>query len=325
MKALFLFFCICIVTSCTSQYEFEDKIYQCTKETYQTAGVNSDQLLNEFENYFLEKKYLKNTSTDSYALLIESILPPNQLQFSIPKDLENKLMALPMMNQNCTALNVDSVELGQSRFYEVIQDISKNYQIISKTGNLDSENFFKKMLHVFKKEDFEHPLFKIIFYHLLSAHSSMNKHFEENKGVLTQLPPWPKDEPDLTKLQERNVYTVKVNSKDEIFARGKRIKSTDLKNQVKEFISNPNQNIELAEYSYKAVISLKNDRGTTYKVYIDVLNEIKAAYNELRNEKAMELYNQPYERLEKTKQKEIRMKIPLIISESEPTSYGEEG
>ncbi len=33
----------------------------------------------------------------------------------------------------------------------------------------------------------------------------------------------------------------------------------------------------------KAVISLKNDRETDYKVYIAVQNELVAAYNELRN------------------------------------------
>ena len=33
----------------------------------------------------------------------------------------------------------------------------------------------------------------------------------EDKGVLTVLPPWYDDEPDITKLNERNVYAVLVN------------------------------------------------------------------------------------------------------------------
>jgi biopolymer transport protein ExbD len=160
---------------------------------------------------------------------------------------------------------------------------------------------------------------------LLSAHCSINKHFEENKGVLTQLPSWSEEEPDITKLQERNVYSVLVNSKNEILARGKKINLNDLKNNAKEFISNPKKKPELAESSTKAIISLKNDRGTKYQVYINVLNELKAAYNELRNEKALELHNLPYEKLEKSQQKEIRKMIPLVISEAEPTAFEEEG
>ena len=40
----------------------------------------------------------------------------------------------------------------------------------------------------------------------------------------------------------------------------------------------------------KAVISLKNDRETDYKVYIAVQNELVAAYNVLRNREFARLY-----------------------------------
>ena len=53
-------------------------------------------------------------------------------------------------------------------------------------------------------------------------------------------------------------------------------------------------------------------------------NEIKGAYNELRNEKAIELYKNDFENLSPEQQKEIRSMIPLVISEAEPTAFGEE-
>ena len=40
----------------------------------------------------------------------------------------------------------------------------------------------------------------------------------------------------------------------------------------------------------KAIISLKNDRETSYKVYIAVQNELVAAYNDLRNREFERLY-----------------------------------
>ena len=40
----------------------------------------------------------------------------------------------------------------------------------------------------------------------------------------------------------------------------------------------------------KGVISLKNDRGTSYKMYIAVQNELVAAYNFLRDRESQRLY-----------------------------------
>jgi len=40
----------------------------------------------------------------------------------------------------------------------------------------------------------------------------------------------------------------------------------------------------------KAIISLKNNRETSYKVYIAIQNELVAAYNELRNREFLRLY-----------------------------------
>lgn len=147
----------------------------------------------------------------------------------------------------------------------------------------------------------------------------------EDKGVLTTLPPWSDDEPDITKLKERNVYAVLVNANNELLVRNEPMQARNLRKNAKEFISNPENRPDYAEKPEKAIISLKNDRGTKYETYIEVLNELKGAYNELRNEMAERTHGKPYEFLEKADQKVIRNKIPLIISEAEPTAFGEEG
>ena len=43
-----------------------------------------------------------------------------------------------------------------------------------------------------------------------------------------------------------------------------------------------------------------------------------------RNEAAKRQYGKDFEFLEYSEQKEIRAKIPLVISEAEPTAFGEE-
>ncbi|MFT6321497.1 MAG: biopolymer transport protein ExbD [Granulosicoccus sp.] len=147
----------------------------------------------------------------------------------------------------------------------------------------------------------------------------------EDKGVLTVLPPWSDDEPDITKLNERNVYAVLVNANNELLVRNEPMSARDLRKNAKEFISNPENRPDYAEKPEKAIISLKNDRGTKYETYIEVLNELKGAYNELRNEMSERNHGKPYEFLDKVDQRVIRNKIPLIISEAEPTAFGEEG
>ncbi|MEM1121454.1 MAG: biopolymer transporter ExbD, partial [Bacteroidota bacterium] len=70
-----------------------------------------------------------------------------------------------------------------------------------------------------------------------------------------------------------------------------------------------------------AVVSLQNDRGTSYKVYLSVYNEVKAAYNEMWEEEANRRFCMAYLELPKSAQKEVRNVIPSIISESEPTEF----
>jgi len=147
---------------------------------------------------------------------------------------------------------------------------------------------------------------------------------EEDKSLLTKLPPWSDDEPDITKLKERNVYSIEVTVDNKILVRDKSMILVKLKENVKNFIANPNRNPDYAERPNKAIISLSNDKKTTYKVYLDVLYELKAAYNELRDELAMVKYGKHYEKLEREQQKEINSEIPMVISEAEPTAFGEE-
>jgi biopolymer transport protein ExbD len=147
----------------------------------------------------------------------------------------------------------------------------------------------------------------------------------EDKGIMVKLPPWSEEEPDITKLNKRNVFAVLVNAQNQLLVRGELEDITDLKERAKEFISNPKKREDLAEMPTKAIISLKNDRGTNYKTYLEVYNELKAAYNELWNEECRKMYGKDYsEDLPDHMRKEIRSKIPFVLSEAEPTAFGEE-
>jgi len=87
---------------------------------------------------------------------------------------------------------------------------------------------------------------------------------------------------------------------------------------------NPTRAENMAESPQKAIISLRNDRGTQYKTYLKVYNELKAAYTELRNTESQKRFQKDFEFLNRDQKKEIIKEIPLILSEAEPTAFGEE-
>jgi biopolymer transport protein ExbD len=146
----------------------------------------------------------------------------------------------------------------------------------------------------------------------------------EDKGVLVKLPPWSDEPPENIKLNTRNVYSVLVNANNELLVRGEPMEVVKLKENTKLFITNPEKRADLSEDPTKAIVSLKNDRGTKYKMYLEVYNELKAAYNEIWEEQAMIRFGKNLEELNKTQRQEISEAFPLVISEAEPTKFGEE-
>ena len=146
----------------------------------------------------------------------------------------------------------------------------------------------------------------------------------EDKGVLVLLPPWSNEAPKDVQIKSRNVFSVLVNANDQLLVRGEEMPIGQLRTTAKEFILNPNSRKDMSESPKKAIVSLKNDRGTHYFRYLEVYNELKAAYNELRDEMSQSRYGRYFADLDNDKRKIIISEIPLILSEAESTSFGEE-
>ena len=68
----------------------------------------------------------------------------------------------------------------------------------------------------------------------------------------------------------------------------------------------------------KGVISLQNDRGSQYQAYLQVQNELQAAYNELRNDLAKRKFNKEFKECSDAEQDAIKKIYPQRISEAEP-------
>lgn len=137
-----------------------------------------------------------------------------------------------------------------------------------------------------------------------------------DKGIGMLLPPPPDpNQPEVDiKIPERNIFKILANSQDKLLVENEPYVGTmdELKQQVKEFIlnfGNPgpegvevynslppslkafvNQSGRKPESSDdptagNAIVSFKANRGTSYDLYINVLDAVTAAYNEVYAER----------------------------------------
>ncbi|EMR00902.1 ExbD/TolR family protein [Cesiribacter andamanensis] len=145
------------------------------------------------------------------------------------------------------------------------------------------------------------------------------------KGLLIQLPPADTEITDV-KLKERNVFTVRINSADRLLVENEPLEDVyRLKQMVKDHVMNPRREGDKAESPEKAVISLKNDRGTSYDRFITVLDQLQGAYYEIYAERAGGLTAQEYRNLDRTDPRQLELYnkgkegIPMAISIAQPT------
>jgi len=175
---------------------------------------------------------------------------------------------------------------------------------------------------------------------------------EKDKGIARQLPPIepPTEKPPL--IKEKNLFIVNVNKNDQLLVEDELMDLKDLRQAAIEFLDNGGAPAGSPEYCKhckgkrlptssdnpdKAVISVQNDRLTSYKMYIAVQNELVAAYNFLRDREAERLYGWKFTEMKKNldegnfsgneealqaKLENIQKLFPLKLSEAEPKKSG---
>ncbi len=174
---------------------------------------------------------------------------------------------------------------------------------------------------------------------------------ETDSGLNRKLPPM-EDQVDPPIIREKNIFTVLVSKNDQLLVEEELVDIADLRSLAIAFLDNGGgvgdeacdycqgeRNESSSDNPDKAIISLKNDRETSYKVYIAVQNELVAAYNDLRNREferlfgadlginfveAQKQYDDPRtssERQEKLKPKldQVKIMYPQKLSEAEST------
>jgi len=136
-----------------------------------------------------------------------------------------------------------------------------------------------------------------------------------DSGIASTLPTMPKEE--LRDENAKNIYVVLINTNSQLLVEGELMDISQLKDGAKKFIDNNGKDPNSSDNPQKAIISLKSKRGTSYKMYIRVQNELTAAYTELRNEKSNLDYGKDFNKLNGDEYKTIKNYYPMKISEAD--------
>jgi biopolymer transport protein ExbD len=154
-----------------------------------------------------------------------------------------------------------------------------------------------------------------------------------DKGLTLTLPPEPDDAEQIdVKIKERNLFKVAINSSDRLLVEGERMDDyTQIKDKLIEHILNPSANPELAESPQDAIVSFKTDRGTSYEIYINVLDQLQGAYYQIYADRAG-ISAEKYRALNLKDPKDRALyeqgkgdgdnEIPMAISIAEPSNIG---
>ena len=172
---------------------------------------------------------------------------------------------------------------------------------------------------------------------------------ETDAGLNRKLPPMEPPPEDQPIIREKNILEVVVNKNDQLLVEQQLAELKDLRGLAIDFLDNGGgvgdeacryckgkRSATSSDNPQKAIISLQNDRETSYKIYIAVQNELVAAYNFLRNREAQRMYGEDFTdmyaayndpKTPKSVREELKPKVEAIqdlypqkLSEAEPKS-----
>lgn len=170
---------------------------------------------------------------------------------------------------------------------------------------------------------------------------------EKDKGLLRSLPPIDDTETEPPIIKQKNLFTVLINRRNQLLVEDEQMELKNLRQAAIEFLDNGGgtnaegqscdycqgkRSTSSSDHPDKAIISMKHDRETSYEQYIEVQNELVAAYNHLREREAQRLYNRSFSDMLAEKEKNqfkkdeklneqietIKKLFPMKLSEAEP-------
>ena len=157
-------------------------------------------------------------------------------------------------------------------------------------------------------------------------------------GITRILPPPLKNKKEKVDVKERNVLKILINNHNFMLVNGEPANINNLAGKIVDFMTVHPNNKSYPEVKEeyipelgkkvmmtKGIVSLKNDRGTSYNMYIKVQDAIATAFNKMKNQASLKYFGVKFDQLlDNRKIKTINKLVPIRVSEAEPENVGGE-
>ncbi|MBK8670049.1 MAG: hypothetical protein IPN89_11535 [Saprospiraceae bacterium] len=279
--------------------EIEDKICFCLTENFNLAGLDYYKIIEEVELDLMKNNIIDKTSKsrlDQFVKVAEIGV------ITKPRTYENIKFEQLGLNtlKHCVSLITYTSNCEPPPSFSLFREMDYLKQEIQQEPNFNLSALRTKTAQIIiennGKFNQDSKLWKIIQLSYLYWLSEIN-----DLGVLIDLPAY-----DFSNQDTSNTVKIHVSPDDKITFEGIFLEKHEICQYLKPKIIQ------------KKGVYFTNERNTKYKLYLDVYNELKDCFLTLRNEKAIELYQNKYDELNNEQTEIINEMIPLRIIENEP-------
>ncbi|TVQ03294.1 MAG: hypothetical protein EA359_09915 [Balneolaceae bacterium] len=153
-----------------------------------------------------------------------------------------------------------------------------------------------------------HGILRIIYSSVRESNETGSMQYSDQTLTLPPAPPSPETRfesstegaqnrtapapPVLT--ESKNLLTIRLNAQGMMLVNDQPENVSGIKLRVKDFLGNYGDDPNLSVSPQEAILVIRHDRHLAYESYIEILDEIMSAYNELRNDYAMERFGVSY-------------------------------
>ncbi len=300
-KSILIFLIFGFLTmSCQGQTErMEAKIMACIYENYEDQGTEFKKALSDFEQLLISEKILKDGTGISYIAIYEKIALENAFNYNPSKSFIDQINNIRVPKNSslnkCQSklIKNDKIEFTKGTELKIVLDSIMN------SKNLSPSKVANGILSVLDESDFDLDYYKMSMFLMFDT---MN--YTNDDGITRKLPEFKEEgeiENDLSKA-----ISIYIDGKNQIFVNNKKVNIEALKVQIREY--------EITNKS-ESIISLKTERETMYKTYVDVQNVINEEIRLLRQQLAQEKYSTELDKLTKEQLFEIKHVYPQKLVE----------
>lgn len=264
MKKIFLsYFLFANIFSLLAQinpYSFKERAEFCDSQITADQSAQLLQELDVLEDYFIKKGLLADNSARSYRTVYEKISEANDLNFEIDTtfqlldSLDYKVLLTcfykVLTNAQLSELNLNHYEAGLR--------ISEN-----NGEEISPKIVAQRILDNLSLDDFELDFFRVaslVTFYLIASPSSIIDIFPEHSEITDS---------------DFEYIKVLLDEKSRICIENKIVSVNKAKATINQFLSQDPNN---------RGIELTSSKSTTYKSYLELMEEINAIYKELNQE-----------------------------------------